>query len=153
MSPYDIDEAIQKLLRSALPTTVPVYKAQFVASPDIKPSPLGYCYWSIDQYRADHCSEGLSGTNGEVVTFTLDVAVAAHDNTQRKSLANSVLNTLQPVSNGRRTQLTAHIVQGTSVRINYLRMEATEEVPSLKTGQSTPDMTMLLITFSGKATC
>ena len=153
MSPYNLDEAIQKLLRSALPTTVPVYKAQFVASPDIKPSPLGYCYWNIDQVQTMHCSEGLSGTNGEVVSFTLDVAVAAHDNTQRKALANSVLNTLQPVSNGRRTQLTAYIVPGMSVRINYLRLETTEEVPAMKTGQSTPDMTMLLITFSGKATC
>ena len=153
MSPYNLDEAIQKLLRSALPTTVPVYKAQFVASPDIKPSPLGYCYWNIDQVQAMHCSEGLSGTNGEVVSFTLDVAVAAHDNAQRKALANSVLNTLQPVSSGRRTQLTAYIVPGMSVRINYLRLETTEEVPAMKTGQSTPDMTMLLITFSGKATC
>jgi hypothetical protein len=153
MSPYNLDDAIQKVLRSALPTTVPVYKAEFVASPDLKVTDLGYVYWNIDQITADHHSEGLSGTNGEVVSFTLDVAVAAHQNTQRKSLANSVLNVLQPVSGGRRKQLTAYLVPGTSVRINYLRLLMTEEVPSLKTGLSTPDMTMLLITFSGKATC
>lgn len=154
MSPYNIDEAIQKILRSAVPTTIPVYKAEFVASPDIAPSPLGYVYWNIDEISPFHDSEGLSGNNGkEVISFTLDVACSAHDNAQRKVLMTYVLNALQPITSGRRIQLTAYQVPGVACRINYLRLITTQEVPSLKAGQSTPDMTVALMTFSGKATC
>jgi hypothetical protein len=32
-------------------------------------------------------------------------------------------------------------------------LNSQEEVSSLKTGQSNPDLTMLVLSFSGKATC
>jgi hypothetical protein len=49
--------------------------------------------------------------------------------------------------------LTSYVVPGTEVFIQYLRITATNETGILKTGQSNPDITMLVLSFSGKATC
>jgi hypothetical protein len=39
------------------------------------------------------------------------------------------------------------------VYINYLRFDSQDETYVLKTGQSNPDLTMIVLSFSGKATC
>jgi hypothetical protein len=151
---YNIDEAIQKILRAGIATDVPVTKSQFMPSYDLKSTPKGFVFWDIQDIMPLQCSEGLEGTNGkETVSFMLDVACVAHKNTDRKALHNSVLNVLQPVSSGRRQQLTAYNVAETGVFINYIRLLSTVENTSPKTGQSTPDMTMIVLSFSGKATC
>ena len=99
-------------------------------------------------------SEGFSEPNGrESISFNVDIAVVHHDNAQRKSVAASVLNVLQPTVSGRRTFLTSYQVPQTSVFIQNLRLVSTNEETLLKTGQGTPDLTMLVFSFVGKATC
>tara|TARA_R110000868_G_scaffold102246_2_gene281594 strand:+ start:5933 stop:6397 length:465 start_codon:yes stop_codon:yes gene_type:complete len=152
-SPYPLDIGIQALLVVAMGADIPVYKSDFVPSVDLKSTPNGYVFFSIGDIIPNHCSEGLAGPDtGETIGFELDVICIAHDNVQRKSLVTSVLAVLQPLVSGRRTQLTSYRINGTSY-INYLRLESQRENSMLKEGQSTPDLTMLALTFSGKATC
>jgi len=151
-SPYPLDVGIQTLLVSAM-GAIPVYKSDFVPSLDLKSTPNGYVFFSIGDLTPSHCSEGLAGSaNKETVGFELDVICVAHDNVQRKTLVTSVMAVLQPLVSGRRTQLTSHLISST-VFINYLRFESQRETSMLKEGQSTPDLTMLALTFTGKATC
>jgi hypothetical protein len=110
-------------------------------------------YYDISECTPYHSSEGVAEAGDlETYSFMLDVACVAHSNTQRKLLVTSVLSALQPIVSGRRTQLTAYEIEGTNVFINFLRLLSQEEVTSLKTGQSNPDLTMLVLSFSGKAT-
>lgn len=155
MSPYPLDKGIQKLIVTAInDTTIPVRKAQFVPSFDMQETPSGFVFWDLSDLVPYHCSEGLAeDSTGDNCTFTLDVACASHDDTQRRALVTSVLSVLQPISSGRRTQLTSYAVTGTGVFINYLRLDSQNETSVLKTGQSNPDLTMLVLSFSGKATC
>ena len=151
---YNIDEAIQKILRAGIQSNVPVTKSQFMPAYDLKDTPKGFVFWDLQDIMPLQCSEGLDGPDGkETVSFMLDVACVAHQNTDRKALSNAVLNVLQPVSSGRRRQLTAYNVAGTGVFLNYIRLLSSIENTSTKTGQSTPDMTMIVLSFSGKATC
>jgi hypothetical protein len=151
---YKIDEALQKILRAGIPTNVPVTKSQFMPSYDLKETPKGFVFWDLQDIIPLQSSEGLGRPDGkETVSFMLDVACVAHQNTDRKALHDYILNVLQPVSSGRRVQLTAYNVAGTGVFINFVRLISTIENTSLKTGQSTPDMTMIVLSFSGKATC
>lgn len=153
-SPYPIDDGIQKLLTTALGSSVTVSKIDFLPALDLKATSAGYVYFDISECTPLHSSEGMAEANdAEVMEFSLDVACVAHSNTQRKALVTSVLAVLQPIVAGRRTQLTSYTVTGTSVFINFLRLDSQEEVSSLKTGQSNPDLTMLVLSFSGKATC
>lgn len=153
-APYNIDIGLQKLISGACPTGVPCYKSQFVPSEDLKDTPKGYVFFDISEIEPYHCSEGFSETNGrESISFNVDIAVVHNDNTQRKSVATSVLNVLQPTVSGRRTFLTSYQVPGTSVFIQNLRMVSTNEETVLKTGQGTPDLTMLILNFIGKAIC
>lgn len=152
MSPYNLDTAIQSLLGgikiSGKPITVA--KAGFMPSLDLQKHPYGYIYWDLSEQSPMHSSEGLGET--ETVSFNLDIACIAHDNAQRKALANAVLNILQPVVSNRRTQLTSHSVTGTGVFINYIRFLSSGEAMEAKTGQSNPDVTVILLSFTGKAT-
>ena len=153
-SPYPIDDGIKALLASAAPAGVPIAKADFVPALDLKTTPKGFIYFDISDCTPYHSSEGHAEANGlEICNFSLDVACVAHDNTQRKSLATAVLSVLQPVVSGRRTQLTSYTVASTGVFINYIRLVSQDEISSLKTGQSNPDLTMLVLSFSCKATC
>lgn len=155
MSPYALDTGIQKLIVTGINnTTIPVRKSQFMPSYDLKETPSGFVFWDLSELAPYHCSEGLAGLDArDVCTFTLDVACAAHDNTLRKTLVTSVLSVLQPISSGRRTQLTSYTVPATNVFVNYLRLESQNETSVLKAGQSNPDLTLLVLSFSGKATC
>jgi hypothetical protein len=151
-SPYPIDEGIQKLIATSV-AGVPVSKSSFLPSFDLKSAPNGYVYYDISECTPYHSSEGVAEAGDlETYSFMLDVACVAHSNTQRKLLVTSVLSALQPIVSGRRTQLTAYEIEGTNVFINFLRLLSQEEVTSLKTGQSNPDLTMLVLSFSGKAT-
>lgn len=151
-APYDLDIGLQKLIAGSV--SVPVYKAQFLPSEDLKATPNGYVFWDAPDIIPLLSSEGFAEPSGnESVTFELDIACVAYDNVKRKALAASVLNVLQPTVSGRRTFLTSYAVPGTEVFIQYLRMTATNETGILKTGQSNPDITMLVLSFSGKATC
>jgi len=151
-APYNIDNAIMKILSAGMPTNVPVYKSEFLPSDDLVKLPKGYVFFDISQMIPAFCSEGYSNPNErESVDFLLDVSVVHHDNTQRKSLQTSVLNVLQPTVSGRRTILTSYNVQGTGIFFNYIRMESVEEGAVLKTAQSTPDLVVLMMSFSGKA--
>jgi hypothetical protein len=152
MSPYPLDTGIQTLLSGAM-GTIPVYKSDFVPSYDLKDTPDGYVFWSLGDLTPYHCSEGVSGPDGrDTANFELDIVCVAHSNTQRKDLVTSVLAVTQPVVSGRRTQLTAYQVSS-DVFINYLRLDSQNETSVLKQGQSTPDLTLLVLSFSGKATC
>lgn len=155
MSPYALDTGIQKLITTAVNNaTIPVRKTQFLPSYDMLETPNGFIYWDLSELTPYHSSEGLAEANGDdTCTFTLDVACAAHDNAARKSLVTAVLSGLQPVSTGRRIQLTSYTVANTGCFINYLRLVAQNEVSVLKSGQSNPDLTLLVLSFSGKATC
>ncbi len=155
MSPYALDIGIKKLITTAINNTnIPVHKSQFVPSYDLKETPSGFVFFDLSELTPYHSSEGLAGTDGrDVCTFTLDVACASHDNTLRKALVTSVLSVLQPISSGRRTQLTSYTVPATGVFINYLRLDSQNETSVLKAGQSNPDLTLLVLSFSGKATC
>lgn len=154
MIPYPLDIGIQKLITSTVSTTIPVSKSSFVPSYDMKETPNGFIFWDLSDLEPYHSSEGQSEADGvECVNFTLDVACVAHSNIQRKALVTSVLTTMQPVSAGRRIQLTSHTVTGTDVFINYLRLTMQTETSTMKTGQSNPDLTMIVLSFSGKATC
>lgn len=151
-APYNIDNAIMKILSAGMPTGVPVYKSEFLPSEDLTKMPKGYVFFDVSNMTPALCSEGYSEPNGrESVDFLLDVSVVHHENAQRKSLQASVLNVLQPTVSGRRTILTSHNVQGTGVFLNYIRMESVEEGAVLKTAQSTPDLAVLMMSFSGKA--
>ena len=153
-APYNIDIGLQKLISGACPAGVPCYKSQFVPSEDLKDTPKGYVFFDVSEIEPALCSEGFSEANGrESISFNVDIAVVHHDNTQRKSVATSVLNVLQPTVSGRRTFLTSYQVPQTSVFIQNLRMVSTDEQTLLKTGQGTPDLTMLVFNFVGKATC
>jgi len=44
-------------------------------------------------------------------------------------------------------------VPSTGVFLQYLRLESMEESGILRVGQSTPDQSILIMTFNGKATC
>jgi hypothetical protein len=151
-SPYIIDEGIQKLIADSIPG-IPVAKSAFLPAFDLKSTPDGYVFYDISECTPYHSSEGVAEAGDlETYSFMLDVACVAHSNTQRKLLVTSVLSALQPIVAGRRTQLTAYEVGTTNVFINFLRLLSQEEVTSLKTGQSNPDLTMLVLSFSGKAT-
>lgn len=154
-SPYPLDIGLQALLVAAIDdTTIPVAKSSFLPPYDLKDTPNGFVFWDCSDITPYHSSEGLTEANGlEVCNFTLDVACAAHSNTQRKSLVTSVLSLLQPIVAGRRTQLTSYDVADTDVFINFLRLDSQNETSVLKTGQSNPDLTLLVLSFSGKATC
>ena len=154
MIPYSLDTGIQKLITGAVASTIPVSKSSFVPSYDMKDTPSGFIFWDLSDLMASHSSEGHSEANGlECVNFTLDVACVSHSNTQRKALVTSVMNVTQPIVAGRRVQLTSHSVTGTGVFINYLRCDSQNETSVMKTGQSNPDLTMIVLSFSGKATC
>jgi len=151
-SPYPIDDGIQKLIATAT-SGIPVFKSAFFPALDLKSTPDGYIYYDISECSPYHSSEGVAEAgDSETYSFMLDVACVAHSNTQRKVLVTSVLSALQPIVSGRRTQLTAYEIDNTNVFINFLRLLSQEEVTSLKTGQSNPDLTMLVLSFSGKAT-
>jgi hypothetical protein len=154
MSPYTLDVGLQSLISGAVGSTSPCSKSSFLPSPDLKTAPDGYVFYDISEITPFHSSEGLAeADDSEKCSFTLDVACVAHSNTQRKALVTSVLAVLQPIVAGRRTQLTSYSVTGTSVYINYLRFDSQDETYVLKTGQSNPDLTMIVLSFSGKATC
>jgi len=151
-SPYSIDTALQTLISGTV--AVPVYKSAFVPSLDINTTPNGYVFFDIDEMFGYHSSEGMAGEDGlEIANFRLDIACAAHSNAQRKALVTSVLSVLQPVVSGMRTQLTSYLIGTTGVFINYLRLESQTETSVVKTGQSTPDISLIVLSFSGKATC
>lgn len=151
-APYNLDIGLQKLISGS--TSVPVYKSQFLPSEDLKATPNGYVFWDAPDIEPLVSSEGFASPSGnESITFSLDVACVAYDNAKRKALATSVLNVLQPTVSGRRTFLTSYNVAGTGVFIQYLRMTATNESGILKTGQANPDLMMLVLSFTGKATC
>jgi hypothetical protein len=151
-SPYPLDVGMQTLIGGSV--NVPVYKSAFVPSLDLKATPNGYVFFDIDEISGYHSSEGMAGTDGrEIANFRLDIACAAHSNTQRKALVTSVLAVLQPIVSGRRTQLTSYLIGATGVFVNYLRLESQTETSVVKTGQSTPDLTLIVLSFSGKATC
>lgn len=153
MSPYPLDDGIQKLISTAAPG-IHVSKAEFIPALDLKSTPNGYIYYDISECTPYHSSEGLAKPgDGETFSFMLDVACVAHSNAQRKSLATLALSALQPVVLGRRTQLTSYTVPGTGVFIHFLRLLSQEELGSLKTGQSNPDLSVIVLSFSGKATC
>lgn len=154
-SPYPLDVGLQALIVAAVAdTTIPVAKSAFLPSYDMKVTPSGFIFWDASELTPYHSSEGHAEANGlEVCNFTLDVACAAHSNTQRKALVTSVLSLLQPIVAGRRTQLTSYDITGTDVFINFLRLDSQNETSVLKTGQSNPDLTLLVLSFSGKATC
>lgn len=155
-APYDLDIGIQALIKSAFSVSadIPVYKSFFLPSDDLKKTPNGYVFWDIADISPLLSSEGFAEAGGnESIGFSLDVACVAHDNTQRKALAASVLDVLQPTVSGRRTFLTSYTVPATSVFIQYLRLEGTEETGNYKVGQSNPDVSLLVLSFSGKATC
>lgn len=154
MSPYTLDVGLQSLISGAVGATIPCSKSSFLPSHDLKTAPDGYVFYDISEITPFHSSEGLAEANdSEKCSFTLDVACVAHSNTQRKALVTSVLAVLQPIVAGRRTQLTSYSVTGTNVYINYLRFDSQDETYVLKTGQSNPDLTMIVLSFSGKATC
>lgn len=154
MSPYALDVGIQKLISVAVGASIPCSKSSFLPSYDLQSAPNGYVFYDISEITPFHSSEGLAeADDSEKCSFTLDVACVAHDNTQRKALVTSVLSALQPIVSGRRTQLTSYDVAGTGTFINYLRLTSQEETSAMKTGQSNPDLTMLVLSFSGKATC
>lgn len=155
MSPFNLDNAIQKLLGSITVASKPiaVAKAGFLPSLDLAKHPNGYIYWDLSEQTPMHDSEGMSAPGkGETVSFDLDIACVAHDNTQRKALADAVLDIVQPVVNNRRTQLTSYSVTGTGVYINYMRFVSSVEAMEAKTAQSNPDVTVILLSFTGKAT-
>lgn len=150
--PFPLDIGIQSLISGA--TTVPVYKSAFVPSLDLKATPNGYVFYDIDDCTPYHSSVGMAGLDGrEMCNFSLDVACIAHDNTQRKALVTAILAVCQPISSGRRTQLTAYTIGTTGVFVNYLRLDSQNETSVLKTGQSNPDLTLIVLSFTGKATC
>lgn len=154
MSPYALDIGLQSLISTAVGATVPCSKSAFMPSVDLKDAPNGYVFYDISEITPFHCSEGLAAANdSEKCSFSLDVACVAHSNTQRKALVTSVLAALQPIVAGRRTQLTSYSITGTDAYINYLRFVSQDETSVLKTGQSNPDLTMIVLSFSGKATC
>lgn len=155
MSPFNLDNGIQKLLGSVTVSSKPitVAKAGFLPSLDLAKHPNGYIYWDLSEQSPMHNSEGLSDPNkGETTSFDLDIACVAHENTQRKALCDAVLDILQPVVNNRRTQLTSYSVPGTGVFINYVRFVSSAEAMEAKTAQSNPDVTVILLSFTGKAT-
>ena len=155
MSPYSLDTGIQKLLSGLTVSgkSITVVKSGFMPPLDLQKHPIGYVYWDLGELSPMHNSEGLAVPGeGETVSFDLDIACIAHDNAQRKALANAVLNILQPVVSNRRTQLTSHSVTGTGVFINYIRFLSSGEAMEAKTGQSNPDVTVILLSFTGKAT-
>jgi hypothetical protein len=151
----DLDIGIQKLLTIAVNnSTIPVSKSQFVPSYDMRSTPNGFVYFDTSAVSLAHSSEGMQENGSkEVGTFTLDIGCVAHDVVKRKTLMESVVNTLQPVVAGVRTQLTSYLVPTTTVFINYLRLMDKNETAVLKEGQSNPDQTVLILIFSGKATC
>ena len=155
MSPYSLDTGIQKLLSNLTVSGKPitVVKSGFMPSLDLQKHPIGYVYWDLGELSPMHNSEGLAVPGeGETVSFDLDIACIAHDNAQRKALANVVLDIMQPVVNTRRTQLTSHSIAGTGVFINYCRFLTSAEAMEPKTGQSNPDVTLIVLSFTGKAT-
>ena len=154
--PYPLDTGVQALIQSAFTPaeSIPVYKSFFLPSDDLRKTPNGYVFWDASDLTPALCSEGFAEPGGnESVSFSLDVACVAHDNTKRKALAESVLDVLQPTVSGRRTFLTSYAVPSTGVFIQYLRLEGTEETGNYKVGHSNPDVTLLVLSFSGKATC
>lgn len=154
MSPYALDVGIQALISTAVGSSIPCSKSSFLPSHDLKSAPNGYVFYDISEILPFHSSEGLAEANdSEKCSFTLDVACVAHSNDDRKALVTSVLSALQPIVAGRRTQLTSYLVTGTTVFVNYLRFDSQDETSVLKTGQSNPDLTMIVLSFSGKATC
>lgn len=154
MSPYALDVGLQSLISTAVGATVPCSKSAFLPPVDLKDAPNGYVFWDASELTPFHSSEGLATADeSEKCSFTLDVACVAHSNTQRKALVTSVMAYLQPIVAGRRTQLTSYSITGTGVYINYLRFDSQDETSVLKTGQSNPDLTMIVLSFSGKATC
>jgi hypothetical protein len=155
MSPYNLDAGIQKLLGSLTVAgkSITVAKAGFLPSLDLQKYPNGYVYWDLGDQVPMHNSEGLgSAGDGETVSFDLDIACIAHENAQRKAIVDAVLDILQPVVSGRRLQLTSHTIAGTGVFINYLRFQSSAEAMEAKTGQSNPDVTVIVLSFVGKAT-
>lgn len=150
--PFDIDIGMQALIASG--TSVPVAKSAYLPSIDMQTTPNGYIYYDISDIVSQHDSQGLAsvGVYG-VGEFELDVACVARTNAQRKALVTEVLDVLQPVVDNRRTQLTAYAIPETSVFINYIRLESQNETAILKTGQSNPDVTIIVLSFSCKATC
>jgi hypothetical protein len=145
--PFNVDIGMRALIMSS--TTVPVAKSAYLPSVDLQNAPNGYVYFDTSDITSLHDSEGLS----DVCEFSLDVACVAHENSKRKALVTDVLSVLQPIVNGRRTQLTAYLIPDTGVFINFLRLESQNESSILKTGQSNPDMTIIVLSFSCKATC
>jgi len=153
-APYNLDVGIQTLLVSAVPVNTNVYKSMHVPSDDIHKTPNGYVFWSYSELAPALCSEGFAEENGnESISFVVDVACVAHDNARRKALSGSVLDVLQPTVSGRRTFLKSYTVPSTEVFLQYLRLESIEESGILRVGQSTPDQSILIMTFNGKATC
>jgi hypothetical protein len=153
-APYNLDEGIQALLKSAVSSTIPVYKSMHVPPDDLRSTPNGYIFWTYSEFIPALCSEGFAEENGnESVGFVLDVACVAHDNARRKALSGNVLDVLQPTVSGRRTFLTSYTVPSTNVFLQYLRLESIEESGIIRTGQSNPDQSLLIMTFNGKATC
>lgn len=149
MLPTDIDIGIQTLLASS---GYPVYQADEIPAYESKKNAAGYIVWDIEQVEPHLDSEGHSepSTGKGTYEFELDVAIYNSAVTTRKSIADTVLDILQPVVGSKRTHLTSYNIGSTGVFVSYLRILNYDKIYAIKTGQSTPEVIGLIYSFSCK---
>lgn len=149
MLPVDLDIGIQTLLAT---TGIPTYQADFLPSFDLLQNKTGYLVWSMEPVEAHLDSEGHSEPSASKGTyqFELDV-ICYHSNVAtRKTLSDTFLDVVQPVSGTKRTHLTSYAIGSTGVFVSYMRLNSIDKVYDLKTGNSNPDICGLIYNFSCK---
>jgi len=151
MYPINIDTDIQTLL-SSNSASLPVFRADSVASTDLVRFINGYITWEAPDANLLINSEGhLSKDGKQFIDFMLDVSVYADKNSKRVSAVDTVMDLLQPVVSNKRTILTSHTVGATF--FNYIRfVSPSSYIYAVKTGQSTTEVAGILLTFACRAT-
>lgn len=108
----------------------------------------GFIAWDIVEPTTHLCSEGLSYTNGNSLVISSDLILYIYSNRLdvRSGLLTAVLDILQPKVSGKRTFLKGLTL--TNGFIRHLVLTEQSDYPVSKTGQSTPELSASVMTFT-----
>lgn len=151
MYPTNIDIDIQTLLEGNN-LSLPVHRSDSPAPEDQKGYQNGYIIWeALDESLLINSEGHLTKDGKQFQDFNLDVTVYADKNAKRKAAVDSVMDLLQPIVSNRRTILTSHTVGSTF--FNYIRfVSPATYIYTIKTGQTTTEVSGVSLTFACRAT-
>lgn len=139
-----VAKAIQELL---LGKGFQVYYIDQIPAYDQAKNLSGFVGWDVEEIKPMHSTEGVEYASSQIVlNYELAITVYGGKMTTRNSIEKMVLDTLQPISSGKRVPLRS--TQLTDAFIRYIIWTSTTEFPIPKTGQSNAEMSASVLLFN-----